>query len=96
VTSFVLSRRAEADLQEIWSYSEAQWGGDRAELYIRDLYAAMQRLAADPLGGVACDHIREGYRRRRSGSHVIFFQTRGKDVRIVRILHQRMDFARHL
>ena len=40
--------------------------------------------------------VRQGYRKIRSGSHVIFFKVTGEGIDVVRILHQRMDFERHL
>ena len=41
--------------------------------------------------------VRKGYRKVRTGSHVIFFKvTRNGVIDAVRILHQKMDFDRHL
>jgi len=39
---------------------------------------------------------RRGLRRKGCGSHVIFYRIDGDIVRIVRVLHQRMDPSRHL
>ena len=53
-------------------------------------------VAADPRKGSACDDIRAGYRKFPVGSHVLFFREVDSGIDIVRILHSRMDFARHL
>ena len=92
----VLSPRAEADLEEIWDYTVARWSEDRAERYIRDIWQAIGTVGDKPDIGLPCDDVRLGYRKYRVGSHVLFFRDTGTAIDIVRILHQRMDFGRHL
>lgn len=43
-----------------------------------------------------CDDIRAGYRRRHVERHTVYFTIAPYGVAIVRVLHQRMDAARHL
>jgi len=38
----------------------------------------------------------KGYRKVRAGSHIIFFKVTTDGIDVVRILHQKMDFNRHL
>jgi hypothetical protein len=54
----------------------------------------MKMLVADPHLGRDCSHIRDGYRKYASGSHVLFYRLADDGVDIVRILHERMDFGR--
>jgi toxin ParE1/3/4 len=97
VTGYVLSPRARADLDAIWDYSVAHWGSDRTELYIRELQRAIEYLSADPRRrGRQCDEIRTGYFKHSVGSHVLFYRLTGDGIDVVRILHSRMDFGRHL
>jgi toxin ParE1/3/4 len=94
---FVLSPSAQADVDEIWAYTVERRGVEQAELYVRQLGSAVETIAQNPqLGGRPCDEIREGYRRYPSGSHVVFYRITTKEVVVVRILHQRMDFNRHV
>jgi toxin ParE1/3/4 len=93
---FILSPRAQSDLDEIWDYSCETWGVDQAERYIILLRDAVSAAAAKPARGRPCEDIRVGYRKLAAGSHVIFYRMAGSDIDVVRILHQRMDFARHL
>jgi toxin ParE1/3/4 len=93
---FVLSPRAQSDLDEIWNYSRKTWGLEQAELYITLLGDAVMAAAENPARGRPCDDIRAGYRKLAAGSHVIFYRVVKSDIDVVRILHQRMDFARHL
>ena len=96
MTGPVISPRARADLDEIWDHTKANWGDAQAESYLRDIGAAFGRIAADPRCGQDWGHIRAGYRRYTVGAHVIFYRMRGSVVDVVRILHARMDFNRHL
>jgi toxin ParE1/3/4 len=53
-------------------------------------------VAEAPHSGQHCDEVRPGYLKRQAGSHVLFYRLDGQTVDVVRILHQRMDFGRHL
>jgi toxin ParE1/3/4 len=49
-----------------------------------------------PQLGAASDDIRPGYLRRRYRSHMVFYKRSDADILIVRVLHARMDYLRHL
>ncbi len=57
---------------------------------------AIEIVAARPARGRVCDDIRPGYRRVSVGSHMVFYREMEAAIVIVRILHQGMDFDRHL
>jgi toxin ParE1/3/4 len=90
VTTFRLSRLAEADLMNIGTYTLRTWGEDQTIRYIDGLEACCQRLADNPELGRACDHIRPGLRRMEHGRHVVFYRIKAGGVLVSRILHQRM------
>ena len=96
MSGFVLSPRAQADLDEIWDYTAARWNDAQAESYIRDIWQAIKTVATDSRRGSICDDVRAGYRKFQVGSHVLFFREIDNGIDIVRILHSRMDFGRHL
>lgn len=58
--------------------------------------AACGKLAEAPLQSQDCSIIRPGYRRRNVEQHAIYFRQTSYGIAVVRILHQRMDAARHL
>ena len=93
---FVVSPRAQADLDDIWDYTVEQWGVRRAEIYARLIMAAVDAVAADPHVGRACDDVRPGYRKYPVGSHVLFYRVVDEEIVVVRILHRRMDVERRL
>jgi len=97
MSGIVLSLKAKTDLSEIWDYTYSEWGVEQAEKYVRDLWSVMQEQTRELTKSVDIGDVRKGYRKVRSGSHVIFFKvTREGVVDVVRILHQKMDFDRHL
>ena len=91
-----LRPRPKRDLEAIWDYSAATWGIDRAESYIRQIQTTCELLAGDAHLGRACEEIRPGYRKIRSGSHILFYREAEGDIEIVRILHQSIDFEQHV
>jgi toxin ParE1/3/4 len=96
MNGYVLSPRAQADIESIWDYTAERWGKAQAEHYIRSIKDAIETVAADPRRGRPCEDIRAGYRKYPVGSHFIFFRTATNGIDVVRVLHQRMDFERHL
>lgn len=96
MSQVILSPKAKSDLSDIWGYTLAEWGIDQAEKYVRELWAVMQELASNPSTSTDISDVRKGYRKTRSGSHVIFFKLIREGIDVVRILHQKMDFERHL
>ncbi|BCM85209.1 plasmid stabilization protein ParE [Methylobacterium indicum] len=92
-----LSAAARRDLSGIWSYSAEKWDRAQADRYIRVIADGFDRLAAGTAKSRSADDIRRGYFKLVVGSHVVFYRKGASDViEVVRILHQQMDFDRHL
>lgn len=96
MNSYRLTPAARHDLSLIWDFTRESWDRDQAEVYVNEIRAAIERIAADPARGRACDAIRAGYRRYSIGGHLIFYVEGAETVDVIRILHQRMDPTRHL
>jgi toxin ParE1/3/4 len=93
---FVLTPRAQTDLDEIWDYTVDRWGFDRAETYTRQLWKDIAAVADHPSRGRECPEVRRGYRMYPSGSHVLFYRDTSDGIDVVRILHEHMDYDRHI
>lgn len=91
-----LSSAAQADLDEVLAYSVDRWGLSRGFAYVEDIRKGADRLAARTSTGTRADDLGPGLRRYLVGRHVIVFQADGEALRVLRILHQRQDAARHL
>jgi toxin ParE1/3/4 len=96
MAEYRLSPAAERDLEDIWRYTQEQWGLAQAERYVDALIAMFGALAEAPDSAPACEHIRPGYRRRGVERHVIYFRTTPYGIAVVRVLHERMEVGRHL
>ncbi|MCA3249937.1 MAG: type II toxin-antitoxin system RelE/ParE family toxin [Holosporaceae bacterium] len=92
---FRLTQLAIADLQSIGRYTQATWGREQRNRYLRKLDQAFQLLLQEPHLGRACDHVRVGYRKHLVGRHLIFYREIQNDIEIVRILHHSMDIDTH-
>jgi len=96
MAEFRLSPRAQRDLEAIFDHTVQQWGLPQALYYTDLIEAACAIVAAAPQQSQDCSAIRPGYRRRIVEQHVIYFRPTTDGVAIIRILHHRMDQARHL
>lgn len=96
MSQYLLTPAAQGDLSSIWDFTEERWDMSQAEKYIREIQAAVERVAEDPDRGNVREEIREGYRSYAVGSHIVFCLQRVNRIEVVRILHQRMDFGQHL
>jgi len=94
--SLNLSSRSKRDIGEIWDYTNQHWGARQAARYINEIRQVMERVAENPVLGRACGEIHRGYFKILSGSHTIFYRRASTGIRILRVLHQRRDFSRHL
>jgi len=93
-----LSRKAIADLDSIWDYTVETWSEDQAIIYYRQIYTAIQGLNCSPVF-LEKDYnvIKTGLLGFKVGHHIVFYK-KHKDgsVWVDRILHEKMDYQRHL
>jgi toxin ParE1/3/4 len=93
---YVLLPKAHDDLDQIWEFTAERWSVEQADRYIQDIADTFADLAQGKRAGRAIPEIRSGYYRCPVGKHVIFYLIDAKELRIVRVLHQRMDHSRRL
>ncbi len=96
MSALTFAPRAARDIDEIYDFTAGQWGMARAEAYIAALRERCESLARGKVRGRDAGEIRDSYRRLNAGSHVIFYRTAGEATEVIRILHARIDFGRHL
>jgi len=64
--------------------------------YTDIIEAACADLAEAPQQAQGCANIRPSYRRSGVERHAIYFRPTSYGIAVIRILHQRMDAARHV
>lgn len=88
--------KAAEDLADIWVYSLQEWGIERADRYLNELEAALAQLKENPKLGKPRDDLRSGYFSLQLRQHIAYYVVTPSVVRIMRVLHTRMDPNRHL
>ena len=91
-----LSRKADADLDDILDYSIAKYGRAVAEVYLRAINSAFDHLAEYPELGMMRPDLKPKLRSLPTGEHRIFYVVLADSISIVRVLHKAMDVERHL
>jgi toxin ParE1/3/4 len=97
--SYRLSDRAQADLVEIWDYSAEQWGVDQADRYIDALITRFRWLGGNAALWKLRSDLASGLYSYPQQSHAIYFRVCADvsdAIEIVRVLHGRMEPARHV
>ena len=95
--AFRLTLLAEKDLDGIAAYTVQMWGIDQAVIYLTKLDATFVALAQIAALGKDRSDLRPNLLSCPCNRHVIFFRRDAQgDVDILRILHDSMDFQRHL
>jgi len=86
-----LSRRAKADLQNIWNYTLAEFGETQAETYLSALEEGFNLLLEHSEIGKPADHVRVGYRAFTKDHHIIYYTQTEDHIGVIGVLHERMD-----
>ena len=90
---FVISKKAVADLEEIWLYTVEKWSADQADRYYNLIFDEINYICTNSNSGKSMEHVRKGYRASKVKSHFIFYRIVNNTIEVIRILHERMDIG---
>ncbi|MBR0255851.1 MAG: type II toxin-antitoxin system RelE/ParE family toxin [Bacteroidales bacterium] len=90
----LFSGKARQDLLAIKTYTESLWSAQQS-IYYRDLLLD-EGFSIPEREDIISYPTYKAYSYTHCGHHFIFFQSTGSEIRIVRILHEKMSFANHL
>jgi toxin ParE1/3/4 len=90
------SPNAEDDLRSILDYSLTTWGRTQRDHYADRIMGALGELLVYPMLGSSRDDVSLELRMLRVAQHVVYYRVRPSTVRIVRILHAKLNPATHL
>jgi toxin ParE1/3/4 len=96
MADYVLSNKADADLDGIYVYSYRTFGEAKADAYFLGLCERLKNLAANPHRGRSVDQVRPGLFCDRCARHIIFFTIEEDGIFVARILHGAMDALLHI
>ena len=96
MASYRLTKRAVADLSDIWNYTYETWSGKQADKYYSMLLDTCKKLAKKPKTGKKYDIVYPGLMGYKIEQHIIFYIAGQEEIEIVRISHNRMDLIKQL
>lgn len=95
MAGYYLSEEAANDLDNIWIYGLSQWGLKQADGYHQKIMDMLGFLAENPTIGLDRKELDRSYQSYIIGSHIVFFRIYQDQIKIIRILHQRMNAVLH-
>jgi len=96
VHSYRLSKEADHDLDDIFDYTEVEFGFEQAITYLSDLDTVFESLVKNPVIGRKRNELRFGLYSIVEQEHTIFYRIIDDYIRIVRVLHGHKDIPRLL
>jgi toxin ParE1/3/4 len=96
ILPFVISKKAVADLEEIWLYTVEKWSVQQADRYYNLIIDEINYICKNINAGKSMEHVRKGYRASKVKSHLIFYRVLNDTIEVIRILHERMDIENRL
>ena len=94
VTRYELSPSADADLEDIFDYTDQEFGMNQAIEYLNELERIFERLVENPELGRNRNEIKKGLRSFPKAEHIIFYRILSGHIRIVRVLHGNRDLPK--
>ena len=96
IRTYVISKKAVSDLEQIWLYTVERWSIKQADRYYNLIFDEINYICKNSDSGKSMEHVRKGYRASKVKSHLIFYKISNDIIEIVRILHERMDIENRL
>lgn len=96
IERYELSKPADQDLEDIFEYTEIEFGIDQAIEYLNGLESGFEQLIVNPELGRTRNDIKTGLRSISRSSHIIFYRLMSDHVKIVRVLHGSRDMINFL
>jgi toxin ParE1/3/4 len=96
VTKIEFTHDAERDLINIFLHGIEHFGPVQAERYAKTLNAKIEMAAEHPDFGADYGFVVGGVRRYEAVSHAVYYRSTRSGILVLRVLHSRMDPARHL
>ena len=93
---FVITKKAVADLEEIWLYTVEKWSIEQADRYYHLIIDEINFICKNNMAGKSMAHVRKGYRATKVKSHLIFYRVVNNMMEVIRILHEQMDIENRL
>ena len=71
---FIISEKANEDIEKIWLYTYENWSQEQADRYYNLILDEIEFIAENFESGKSVDYIKKGYRATLVKSHIIFYK----------------------
>lgn len=96
MAKLVFRQKAINDLSDIYHYTAKTWSIMQADKYYLEIQTACKNLASGEKFGRDFSDISKNLLGYYIGKHIIFYTLNPNHLQIIRILHNKMDYKRHL
>jgi len=83
-----LSKRADADIDEILASRVERWGVEQADRYLSGLEGLFRLVSSRPMMGRSAAQVLPDLRRVEYISHIVFYTLLPRGIQIERVLHK--------
>jgi len=95
MSNYKFTFEADKDLDNIWEYTNSQWGQNQASKYLIKLEKAFITIAKNPNIGKRRYELAGSPMSYHCGRHTIYYRVGNEYIEIIRVLHDSMDFPQH-
>ena len=92
----IVAEAAKADLKDVWRFSAQRWGPGQADDYVTAIDRLMREVAAGKLHSRELPFVSPGLFKARAMKHFFYYREIAGGIRVVRVLHERVDETLHL
>ena len=92
---YILSERADEDLEEIFEFTLNKFGFQQAEKYLFELENVFETLYKNPSLGKKRNEIKNGLLSFPKDNHIVFYRILKNRIWIVRVLHGSRDIPNY-
>ncbi|BDW97639.1 plasmid stabilization protein ParE [Thalassospira tepidiphila] len=96
MANYILSQKADEDLEGIYIYSHESFGEEQAIAYFLSLRDCLNNLASSPHIGRDVSFLHPGMHCHHHKRHMVYYLIEGDGVLVVRVLHDAMDAHLHI
>ena len=97
MTKYHLTKKAVADLANIWEYTLEKWSEQQADSYYQTLVESFEEITQKPFLGKNYEGITPKLLGMNVKKHIIFYrEISEEEIEITRILHSSMDLKRRI
>ena len=92
MANYSLTKKAVQDLKQIWNYTYDNWSESQADKYLNQVLKHCSKISKNHQYGRSYEKLYPNLKGSKINKHIVFYREMEKnEIRVERILHERMD-----